>query len=170
MHKKETFGSVIYLAYNPILIFSLSENCCLRVIIIKDSWAFHQIKTRLGGILFLVKNKISLFFSSFKTFLVATIVFTKAIQCDGQIQQSSIWQAHKGKSSVHPLKLYLGYLDADKIWDSCGLPRGLMCGSPQGPREQTLRTKCSILGVFLALPTKTSFATPHYYQKYEVWA
>ena len=90
MHKKETFGSVIYLAYNPILIFSLSENCCLRVIIIKDSWAFLQIKTRLGGILFLVKNKISLFFSSFKTFLVVTIVFTKAIQCDGQIQQSSI--------------------------------------------------------------------------------
>ena len=90
MPKKETFGSVIYLAYNPILIFSLSENCCLRVIIIKDSWAFLQIKTRLGGVLFLVKNKISLFFSSFKTFLVVTIVFTKAIQCDGQIQQSSI--------------------------------------------------------------------------------
>ena len=34
MPKKETFGSVIYLAYNPILIFSLSENCCLMVIII----------------------------------------------------------------------------------------------------------------------------------------
>ena len=131
MHKKETFGSVIYLAYNPILIFSLSENCCLRVIIIKDSWAFLQIKTRLGGILFLVKNKISLFFSSFKTFLVVTIVFTKAIQCDGQIQQSSIWQAHKGKSSVHPLKLYLGYLDADKIWGSGGLPRDLIAGCPE---------------------------------------
>ena len=75
MPKKETFGSVIYLAYNPILIFSLSENCCLRVIIIKDCWAFFQIKTRLGGILFLVKNKFLAFFSSFKTFLVITFFY-----------------------------------------------------------------------------------------------
>ena len=28
----------------------------------------------------------------------------------------------------------------------------------------------SILGVFLALLTRTSFTTPHYYPKYEVWA
>ena len=45
-----------------------------------------------------------------------------------------------------------------------------MCGSPQVPREQTLRPKFSILGRFLALPTETSFTTPHYYTKYEVWA
>ena len=45
-----------------------------------------------------------------------------------------------------------------------------MCGSPGGPREQTLRPKISILGVFLALPTETSFTTPHYYPKCEVWA
>ena len=47
------------------------------------------------------------------------------------------------------------------LWD-------LMCGAPGGPREQTLRQKCSILGGFLALPTKTSFTTPSYYPKYEV--
>ena len=52
----------------------------------------------------------------------------------------------------------------------CGSPQGLMCGSPRGPREQTLRLKFSILGGFLALPTKTSFTKPHYYPKYEVWA
>ena len=52
----------------------------------------------------------------------------------------------------------------------CGLPRGLMCGSPRGPREQTLRPKFSNSDVFLALPTETSFTTPHYYPKYEVWA
>ena len=48
-----------------------------------------------------------------------------------------------------------------------GLPRGLMCGSPRGPGEQTLRPKFSVLGVFLALPTETSFTTPHYYPKYD---
>ena len=37
-------------------------------------------------------------------------------------------------------------------------------------REGYMRPKFSILGVFLALPTKTSFTTPHYYPKYEVWA
>ena len=37
------------------------------------------------------------------------------------------------------------------------------------PRKQTLRPNLSILGVFLALPTETSFTTPHYYPKYEVW-
>ena len=31
-------------------------------------------------------------------------------------------------------------------------------------------TKISILGVFLALPTETSFTTPHSYPKCEVWA
>ena len=49
-------------------------------------------------------------------------------------------------------------------------PQGLMCRSPRGPGEQTLRRKFSILGGFLALPTETSFTTPHYYSKYEVWA
>ena len=43
-------------------------------------------------------------------------------------------------------------------------------GLPRGLREQTLRPKFSILGVFLALPTETSFTTPHYYPKYEVRA
>ena len=38
------------------------------------------------------------------------------------------------------------------------------------PRKQTLRPNLSILGVFLALLTKTSFTTPHYYLKFEVWA
>ena len=60
----------------------------------------------------------------------------------------------------------------------CGLPRGPIAGClevscaglPRGPREQTLRPKFSILGGFLALPTETSFTTPHYYPKYEVWA
>ena len=42
-------------------------------------------------------------------------------------------------------------------------------GLPRGPREQTLRPKWSILGVFLALPTKTSFTTSQNYPKYEVW-
>ena len=36
--------------------------------------------------------------------------------------------------------------------------------------SQTLRPKFSILGVFLALPTKTSFTTSQNYPKYEVWA
>ena len=43
-------------------------------------------------------------------------------------------------------------------------------GLPRGLREQTLRPKWSILGVFLALPTKTSFTTSQNYPKYEVWA
>ena len=47
------------------------------------------------------------------------------------------------------------------------LPRALMCGSPRDNREQTLRPKFSISGVFLALLIETSFTTPHYY---EVWA
>ena len=43
----------------------------------------------------------------------------------------------------------------------CGLPRGLMCGSPRGPRKQTLRPKFSIFrGVFLAIPTEMSCTTP----------
>ena len=42
-----------------------------------------------------------------------------------------------------------------------GLPRGFMSGSPRGPREQTLRPKFSIFGVFLVLPTETSFTTLH---------
>ena len=41
------------------------------------------------------------------------------------------------------------------LWD-------LMCGSPGGPREKTLRPKFSTLGVFLALLTETSITTPHY--------
>ena len=45
-----------------------------------------------------------------------------------------------------------------------------MCGSPGGPREQTLRLKFSVLGVFLALMTESSHTTSHYYPKYEVWA
>ena len=54
-------------------------------------------------------------------------------------------------------------------------PRGnsrwdLMCRSPRGPGEQTLRRKFSILGGFLALPTETNCTTPHYYPKYEVGA
>ena len=52
----------------------------------------------------------------------------------------------------------------------CGLPRGLMCRSPRGPREQNLRPKFSNFGGFLALPTEMSFTTPHYYPKYGVWA
>ena len=52
----------------------------------------------------------------------------------------------------------------------CWLPQSLMCGSPRSPREQTLRQKLSILGGFLALPTETSFTTPHYYPKIDVWA
>ena len=51
-----------------------------------------------------------------------------------------------------------------------GLPRGLMSGLPRGPRKQTLRPKFSILDVFLALPTETSFITPHHYLKNEIWA
>ena len=43
-------------------------------------------------------------------------------------------------------------------------------GSPRGPRAQTMRPKFSIFGVFLALPIKKGFSTPHYYPKYEVWA
>ena len=43
---------------------------------------------------------------------------------------------------------------------------GLICWSPRGPKEP----KFSFLGGFLALPTKTSFTTPHYYPKYEGWA
>ena len=40
-----------------------------------------------------------------------------------------------------------------------GLPQGLMCGSPQGPKEQTLRPKFSILGVFWPFCPKR--ALPH---------
>ena len=36
-------------------------------------------------------------------------------------------------------------------------------------REGYMRPKLSILGGLLALPTETSFTTPHYYPKYEVW-
>ena len=43
-------------------------------------------------------------------------------------------------------------------------------GLPRGHRDQPLRRKFSILGGFLALPSETSFTTPHYYPKYEVWA
>ena len=54
--------------------------------------------------------------------------------------------------------------------ENFGLKVFLMCRLPRGPREQTLRPKFSILGGFLALPTETSFTTPHYYPKYEVWS
>ena len=41
-----------------------------------------------------------------------------------------------------------------------GLPRGLMCGSPRGPREQTLRPKFSILGVFWPIRPKRTLPHP----------
>ena len=34
---------------------------------------------------------------------------------------------------------------------------------------QTMGPKFSIFGVFLALLAKTSFTTPHFYPKYELW-
>ena len=37
-------------------------------------------------------------------------------------------------------------------------------------QETNFETKIFSLGVFLALPTETSFNTPHYCPKYEVWA
>ena len=49
-------------------------------------------------------------------------------------------------------------------------------GNPHGTRGNLLLARflslrvASILGVFLALLTRTSFTTPHYYPKYEVWA
>ena len=53
----------------------------------------------------------------------------------------------------------------------CRLPRSLIAGCLKVSSAGRLEVpKFSILGVLLALPTKTSFSTPHYYPKYEVWA
>ena len=41
----------------------------------------------------------------------------------------------------------------------CGFPPVLMCGSPRGPREQTLRPKLSIFDVFW--PFRQKRALPH---------
>merc|ERR1712004_773057 len=59
----------------------------------------------------------------------------------------------------------------------CGLPRAFIPGclelssqvasSSQGTNFET---KIFNFRWFLALPTETSFTTPHYYPKYEVWA
>ena len=42
--------------------------------------------------------------------------------------------------------------------------------SRQPAHEKNFETKIFLFRCFLALPTKMSFTTPHYYPKYEVWA
>jgi len=44
------------------------------------------------------------------------------------------------------------------------------CAGASRSQGTNFGTKIFILVVFLALPTETSFTTPHYYPKYEVWA
>ena len=50
------------------------------------------------------------------------------------------------------------------------VPRNPRSAAPRNPWGQILRPKFSSFGDFQAPPTKTSYTTPHYYPKYEIWA